>query len=304
MAKVGKTDDWSKASDATVVMSTPGYEKKYTFSKTDLTETRNAYNKDGSVIGAVPAGFLPKTKKDVTTFQFIYGQKDIKDTNQTQFLKFDGEGLSKIDITATVPEEDDSQKDGLEVFWNDKSVGKVPYEDMVDGISQATKTYKYSTVNSTGTYSSFETAIYPFTQLMEAVKKDKDWEAASDLTKVVFKDSGYETELTKATLTEERYFFDDDGIKADTTKAGFKITESSKGDYMQLVFGQKSKDEKTNGQFFKFKEPAAVYINVPDVEVVAPDGTSTGFSYNDLDTFWKEEGSKKYTYTNSNTFPT
>ena len=43
--------------------------------------------------------------------------------------------------------------------------------------------------------------------LMEAVKKDADWEAASNNTKVVFKDSGYETALTKATPTEERYYF-------------------------------------------------------------------------------------------------
>ena len=302
LAKVGKTEDWSKAgNDATVVMSTPGYDKTYTFTKTDLTETRNAYNADGTVIGAVPTGFIPTTnKKGVTMFQFIYGQKDIKDTNQTQFLKFDGPGLSKIDITAADPSEDETQKDGIEVFWNDKSVGTVSYDEMVDGISQATKTYKYSTVNSTGTYSSFDVPIYPFTQLMEAVKKDKDWEAASDLTKVVFKDSGYTTELTKATLTEERYFFDDDGIQADTTKPGFKITESNKGDYLQFVFGQKTKDEQTNGKWFKFKEPAQLYINVPDVEVIAPDGTAKGFSYNDLDTFWQEEGSKKYTYTNSN----
>ena len=174
---------------------------------------------------------------------------------------------------------------------------------MVDGISQATKTYKYSTINSSDTYDSFETAIYPIKNLMEAVKKDADWEAASNNTKVVFKDSGYETALTKATPTEERYYFDTDGIQADTTKAGFKYTESKKGNYMQLVFGQKTKEEKTNGSFFKFKEPAQVYITTPDVEVVAPDGTSKGFFYNDLDTFWQEEGSKKYTYTNSNTYP-
>ena len=118
--------------------------------------------------------------------------------------------MSKVDITATTapaPADDDTQKDGLEVIWNDKSVGTVPYDDMVDGISQATKTYKYSTINSSDTYDSFETAIYPIKNLMEAVKKDADWEAASNNTKVVFKDSGYETALTKATPTEERYYF-------------------------------------------------------------------------------------------------
>lgn len=92
LAKVGKTEDWAKAGeDSKVVMTTPGYDKEYPFTKTALTETRNAYNENGSVKGAVPTGFLlTKNKKNVELFQFIYGQTDTKDTNQTQFLKFEG----------------------------------------------------------------------------------------------------------------------------------------------------------------------------------------------------------------------
>ena len=84
---------------------------------------------------------------------------------------------------------------------------------------------------------------------METLGKDADWEAAPDSTKVVFEDSSYSTELTKATLTEERYYFDDEGFRADTTKAGFKYTESKKGNYMQLVFGQKTKEEKIKTEY-------------------------------------------------------
>ena len=303
LKEVGKSDDWASApAETTVELKDSEYEKPGNLTKAVLEETRSYY-KDGEAVTTVKPGFMHV--KDKSYFMFVYGQKTADDSTSGSFIKFTGKGNGTVKINT--PEEtpdEPTTKDGIEVFWNDKSVGTVPYDDMVDGISQATKTYKYSTVNSAGTYDSFETAIYPFTQLMEAVKKDKDWEAASDLTKVVFKDSGYETELTKATLTEERYFFDDDGFKADTTKPGFKITESSKGDYLQFVFGQKTKEEQTNGKFFKFKEPAELHINVPDVEVIAPDGTSKGFSYNDLDTFWQEEGSKKYTYTGSNTFPT
>ena len=160
-----------------------------------------------------------------------------------------------------------SINDGIEVFWNDKSVGSVPYDDMIESIRQTTQTYTYSTVNSSGTYSAFTCSIYPFTQFMKAVNKDTDWEAASNLTKVVFKDSGYSTELTKATLTEERYYFDKNGTKGSTVIAGFKISESSKGDYLQLVFGQKEKSEQTNGKFFKLKEPASVYINTTDASL-------------------------------------
>ncbi len=214
-----------------------------------------------------------------------------------------GKLAKNVVLDFTTAEEAVVEKDGIEVVWNNQSVGKVNYEDMVDGISQASKTYNYSTVNSSGTYSAFNCAIYPFQQLMETLGKDADWEAAPDSTKVVFEDSSYSTELTKATLTEERYFFDDEGFRADTTKAGFKITQSNKGDYLQLVFGQKTKEEQTNGKFFKFKEPATLYITTPVFEVVAPDGTRKGFSYNDLDVLWQAEGSHKYTYTGSNTFP-
>ncbi len=303
LKEVGKQDAWESApAETTVELKDPVYEKPGSLTKAELDETRSYY-KDGAAVATVKPGFMHV--KDKTYFMFVYGQKTADESTSGNFVRFDGAGNATVKITT--PEEtpdEPTTKDGIEVFWNDKSVGSVSYDEMVDGISQATKTYSYSTINSAGTYDSFNTAIYPFTQLMEAVKKDKDWEAASNLTKVVFKDSGYETELTKATLTEERYFFDDDGVQADTTKPGFKITASNKGDYLQFVFGQKTKDEQTNGKFFKFKEPAQLYINVPDVEVIAPDGTSKGFSYNELDTFWQEEGSKKYTYTNSNTFPT
>lgn len=179
-----------------------------------------------------------------------------------------------------------SINDGIEVFWNDKSVGSVPYDDMIESIRQTTQTYTYSTVNSSGTYSAFTCSIYPFTQFMKAVNKDTDWDAASNLSKVVFKDSGYSTELTKATLTEERYYFDKNGTKGSTVIAGFKISESSKGDYLQLVFGQKEKSEQTNGKFFKLKEPASVYINTTDASL---DNVTINKDYLELATKTEEQ---------------
>ena len=304
LKEVGKSDDWASAPDETTVeLKDSEYEKAGNLTKAELEETRSYY-KDGNASATVKPGFMHVSGKDY--FMFVYGQKAADDSTSGNFIKFTGKGNGTVKITTPeeTPEEP-TTKDGIEVFWNDKSVGTVPYDDMVDGISQATKTYKYSTINSAGTYSQFECPIYPFTQLMEAVKKDKDWEAASDLTKVLIKDSsGYEVTLPKTTLTETRYFFDDDGIQADTTKAGFRIAQKDNVEFMQLVFGQKTKDEKTNGKFFRFDKPAQIYINVPDVEVIGPDGTAKGFSYKDLDTFWQEEGSKKYVYTNANTFPT
>ena len=309
LKKAGVNDVYNAASnDTTIVITDAGKQPKpASFTKAELEETRNAYNKDGSIIKeGVSPGFMHIDGEDY--FRFVFGQKTPEDETSSRWTKLSGTGNAKLEITTADaepdPSEDEEQKDGIEVFWNDKSVGKVSYDEMVDGISQATKTYKYSTINSAGTYSQFECPIYPFTQLMEAVNKDKDWEAASDLTKVVIKDSSdYEVTLPKTTLTETRYFFDDDGIQADTTKAGFRIAQKDDVEFMQLVFGQKTKDEKTNGKFFRFDKPAAIYINVPDVEVIAPDGTRKGFSYTDLDTFWQEEGSKKYVYTNANTFP-
>ena len=303
--EVGKGEDWASApGETTVEIKDPVYDKPGSLTKAELDETRNAYKNGVLVKEKVSPGFMHV--KDQTYFMFVYGQKTADESTSGNFVRFDGAGNATVKITT--PEEtpdEPTTEDGIEVFWNDKSVGKVSYDEMVDGISQATKTYKYSTINSAGTYSQFECPIYPFTQLMEAVNKDKDWEAASDLTKVVIKDSSdYVVTLPKTTLTETRYFFDDDGIQADTTKAGFRIAQKDNVEFMQLVFGQKTKDEKTNGKFFRFDKPAAIYINVPDVEVIAPDGTAKGFSYTDLDTFWQEEGSKKYVYTNANTFPT
>ncbi len=302
---VNKNDDWKAApAETKVVIADAKNTKPAELTKELLDEKRNTYQNGAILKEGVKPGFMLSDGEDF--FRFVFGQNSASEETSSKWVKLNGSGNATVSITTpdAEPGDDEEQTDGIEVFWNDKSVGSVSYDEMVDGISQATKDYTYSTVNSAGTYDSFTCPIYPFTQLIEAVKKDADWESAPDNTKVLFKDSGYETDLTKATLTEKRYFFDNDGVQANDVKAGFKITKSSKGDYLQLVFGQKTKDEQTNGKFFKFKEPATLYINTPELQVVAPDGTSKGFFYNDLDVLWQKEGSKKYTYTGTNTYPT
>ena len=197
-------------------------------------------------------------------------------------------------------------EDGISVYWNDKLVGTVTYDQMYDDVSQATKEVTYSSINSKGKYKTYTGHRYRFEQLLEAVNKDADWEAASDDTLVVFKDSEYDAqaELTKQTLTENRYYFDEDGFRVDRVDAGFLLEEGN--DYFQFVYGQTSAEEKTNSNFTKFTGAgnSTVKIYTPVMEIIDPDGVSNNINYYDLKTIWQDEGSNTYTYSTINTKPT
>lgn len=242
---VNKNDDYKAAPDDTkVVITDAGKEPKPAeFTKAELEETRNYYDKDGKAT-AVKPGFMHVDGEDY--FRFVFGQKTPDDSTSGRWTKLSGTGNAKLEITT--PAEDpapaeEEQTTGFEVIWNDKTVGTVTYEDMVvDGVSKATSTVTYSTLNKSKTWGEETGYLYKFTQLLEAVKKDADWEAASDLTTVVF-ETDKPAEFTKKELSEERYYFDEKGTEVDKVKAGF-LTKAKDGTApFKFAFGQKEATE-------------------------------------------------------------
>ena len=224
---INKSDEWKTVSeDTTVEIADATASKPAKLTKKELDESRYYFDKDGKASAEpVKPGFMHETGE--TFFRFVYGQKDKDDSTSGNFAKLNtaGNATDKINTSTTPdPSEDEEQTTGFEVYWNDKKVGTVSYEDMVvDGVSKATSTVTYSTVNKSKTYEEETGYLYKFTQLLEAVKKDADWEAASDLTTVVF-ETDKPAEFTKKELTEDRYYFDENGTEVDKVKAGF-LTE-------------------------------------------------------------------------------
>ncbi len=203
---VEKNDAWQAASaDTQVEIIDPKGEKPATLTKADLDETRNYY-KDGAAVTTVKPGFMHIEGEDY--FRFVFGQKSPTDETSSKWVKLKGTGNSTVKITtkaAPDPSEDEEQTDGFAIYWNDKRVGTVTKKQMVDDVSKATSTVTYSARNKSGTYKEVEGNVYKFTQLLEAVKKDADWEKASDLTKVTIgANSDKPAEFTKKELTEDR----------------------------------------------------------------------------------------------------
>ncbi|MBQ1544552.1 MAG: hypothetical protein IIZ60_02150, partial [Clostridia bacterium] len=74
----------------------------------------------------------------------------------------------------------------------------------------------------------------------------------------------------------------------------------------------KTYDETNNSKFVTFDGAGNAevrfytpdYVETTDLEVVSPEGDVTGFRYKDLTRLWKKEGSKTYTYSTANTYPT
>lgn len=311
---VNKNDDYKAApADTTIEISDPKGEKPATLKKAVLDEDRYYFDKDGKAsTETVKPGFMLVDGDDY--FRFVYGQKVAGEETSSTWVKLKGTGNATVKITTPDakpdPSDDEEQKPGFEVIWNDKSVGTVSYEDMVvDGVSKATSTVTYSTVNNSKTYKEETGYLYKFTQLLEAVKKDADWEAASDLTTVVF-DTDKPAEFTKKELTEDRYYFDENGTEVDKVKAGF-LTDAKDGkNGFKFAFGQKTKDEVNKNRFSSFDAKALtkVRINTPILDVVDADGKTTQFLYSDLVDLWNAEGTdgvgKKYNYSNINTYPT
>ena len=311
---VNKSDEWKTVSeDTTVEIADATASKPAKLTKKELDESRYYFDKDGKASAEpVKPGFMHETGE--TFFRFVYGQKDKDDSTSGNFAKLNTAGNATVKInTPTTPDpaDDEEQTTGFEVYWNDKKVGTVSYKDMVvDGVSQATKTVTYSTRNKKNTYEEETGYLYKFTQLLEAVKKDADWEAASDLTTVVF-ETDKPAEFTKKELTEERYYWSEDGkTQIDTVKPGF-LTDAKDGkNGFKFAFGQKTADEVNKNRFSSFDAKALtkVRITTPILDVVDADGKTTELFYSDLVDLWNAEGTdgvgKKYNYSNINTYPT
>ena len=310
---INKSDEWKTVSeDTTVEIADATASKPAKLTKKELDESRYYFDKDGKASAEpVKPGFMHETGE--TFFRFVYGQKDKDDSTSGNFAKLNTAGNATVKInTSTTPDpsEDEEQTTGFEVYWNDKKVGTVSYKDMVvDGVSKATSTVTYSTVNKSKTYGEETGYLYKFTQLLEAVKKDADWEAASDLTTVVF-ETDKPAEFTKKELTEDRYYFDENGTEVDKVKAGF-LTDAKDGkNGFKFAYGQKTKDEVNKNRFSSFDAKALtkVRINTPILDVVDADGKTTELFYSDLVDLWNAEGTdgvgKKYNYSTINTYPT
>ena len=311
---VNKSDEWKTVSeDTTVEIADATASKPAKLTKKELDESRYYFDKDGKASAEpVKPGFMHETGE--TFFRFVYGQKDKDDSTSGNFAKLNTAGNATVKInTPTTPDpaDDEEQTTGFEVYWNDKKVGTVSYKDMVvDGVSQATKTVTYSTRNKKNTYEEETGYLYKFTQLLEAVKKDADWEAASDLTTVVF-ETDKPAEFTKKELTEERYYWSEDGkTQIDTVKPGF-LTDAKDGkNGFKFAFGQKTADEVNKNRFSSFDAKALtkVRITTPILDVVDADGKTTELFYSDLVDLWNAEGTdgvgKKYNYSTINTYPT
>ena len=301
---VNKSDDYKAAADETTIeIADAAASKPATFTKAELEETRNYYDKDGNAT-AVKPGFMHIDGEDY--FRFVFGQKTTDDSTSGRWVKLSGTGNATVKITTTSsePSEDPVTETGFEVYWNDKSVGTVNYKQIVDDVSQATSKVTYSTTNKSGTWSEETGYLYKFTQLLEALKKDADWEAASDLTTVVI-EATKKAEFTKKELTEDRYYFEENGTRVDKVKPGF-LTETKDGTSpFKFAFGQKEADEVNKNRFSSFDSSSLTKIKIttPSLAIVDAEGNTTELFYSDLEALWNEEGAKKYNYTNINTYP-
>ena len=296
--EVGLSSAWNEASDATSVLFWNDKDYNADFEKSALTETRNAYNDDGTVASSVPVGFMQTEKKGKAYFQLVFGQTSFDEENASDFVKFDAKGNTKIKISTP----------GLKVYWNDTNVGTVSFETMVDCVSQASKKKHYSAVNKKGTYDGdIEGYVYDFSRLLESVGVTEQWNNAPDSTKVFLEEygeDGKQSVLSKKNLTEPRYFFfnDADKTRGERVDPGF-MDKGEAG--FQFVYGQTKADDVNKSAFVSFAglTNGTVKIYTP-YEVVDPDGKVTYLHYEDLENLWIEEGSKEYTYTCINTYPT
>ena len=313
LGKVNKAEDWASApAETTFDLYDPDYaDKGAKLTKAELDETRNYYDKSGNLVTAVNPGFMLADGKDY--FQFVYGQKTVGENTNGNFAKFTSSknAVLKINTPATpapTPSENEEKGDGIDVYWNDKKVGSVNYDQMIDDVSKATSTVKYSAVNGKGNrVDDIEGYVYKFSQLMKAVEKDKDWENASIKTKVEIAYGEDKKELTKSELYEDRYYFDESGTKVNRVNAGFMdLGRGTDNRYFQLVYGQKTANEKNKSNFFSFKRNVitTIKIDTPELAIEGPDGQSEELFFADLEQLWQQEGAKKYNYSSINTHPT
>ena len=298
LEKVNLTSKWEAAPDATSVLFWNDASYNAELEKSAVKETRNAYKDDGTVASSVPVGFMQAEKKGKVYFQLVYGQTSFEDENASNFVKFDAKGNTKIKISTP----------GLKVYWNDTNVGTVSYETMVDSVSQATKTKKYSAINRKGTYDgNIEGYVYEFSRLLKSVGVADEWASAPDQTKVFLEEygeDGKQSVLSKKNLTEPRYYFanDADKTRGERVDPGF-MDNGDEG--FQFVYGQTKADDVNKSAFVSFAgvTNGTVKIYTP-YEIVDQDGKVSYFHYEDLEDLWIAEGSKEYNYTCINTYPT
>ncbi len=306
LSTAGVKDAWAEApSDTTVeLISADSPDKTGSLTKAELDEERY-YFKDGAQVNAVSPGFLLESGNDY--FRFVYGQKTADDSTSGNFIKFKGTGNAAVKITtsdASEPGDDEEQTDGIAVYWNDKPAGNVYYEQMFDDVSQATSKVTYSARNKNG-YRTVEGYVYKFSQLLEAVQKDGDWDKASDNTQVIIAANKEKSAtFTKKELTETRYYYLEDGTPVEKVKPGFMDVTENDQRYFRFMIGQSTSDEWNWNRCSSFKDDGLTEIRIyTPLTVVDADGNSTAFSFDQLQELWQEEGSPKYNYSNFNTYP-
>ena len=293
LTAVGVSSKWNDAQDTTLVQFWNDATYNSEFEKSEIKSTKNAYDKDGNLLGAVPFGFMQNEKKGKLYFELLYGQNDFEDENASNFVKFDAKGNTKIIITTP----------GIKVYWNDKLAGSVSYEQMVDCVSQASKTKKYSGVNRSGSYKAVEGRVFEYSRLLKMVGLEESWKEAPVETRAYFQEYNDTKEvlLSKSALEEKRYYYEQDSeTPVGTVDPGFMEMDDS----FQLVYGQKNPKEVNRSNWISLLGAgfATVKIYTP-YEVISSEGNKSYMFYDDLEDLWKAEGSKKYSYTNINTYP-
>ena len=161
-----------------------------------------------------------------------------------------------------------STGEGIDVYWNGEKAGTVTYDTMDAHVQKFDdETYSNNKGESVG-------KVYYFNKLLKEVGKLEAWESASPDTTVELKDPVYEKpgSLTKAELDETRSYYKD-GAAVATVKPGFMHVKDKT--YFMFVYGQKTADESTSGNFVRFDGAgnATVKITTPTTPDPSEDDT-------------------------------
>lgn len=141
--------------------------------------------------------------------------------------------------------------EGMEVYWNGTYVSTVTYDAMDSAISQ-TSDATYAGINNYGTYKSYTGKVYTLSDLLTAVGKASDWNAASDTTTTLslITPAQETATYTKAQLAETRYYYTSAGVQSTAVPVGFMKRTSGEDSYFKFVFGQTAATEKNVPRFW------------------------------------------------------
>ena len=141
--------------------------------------------------------------------------------------------------------------EGMEVYWNGTYVSTVTYDAMDSAISQSSDA-TYAGINNYGTYKSYTGKVYTLDDLLTAVGKSSDWNAASgtSTTLTLITPAQETATYTKAQLVETRYYYTSAGVQSSSVPVGFMKRTSGEDSYFKFVFGQTAATEKNVPRFW------------------------------------------------------